>query len=169
MKKILAFLLLSLCCLTACTSPQKAVPKQPSYPFECAIQITCPEIEAQAALICRSAASQTLEIRAPRELSGLLFNLEGETLTASYKGICFPLSEIGGQAVPAAKLLFEAISNAYSTEKAGNEARLRQQKYSGSVSGVAFEMTFSPPAGTPGSLSFPDRQLTISFKNFRFL
>lgn len=142
---------------------------QTDRPFSSTVEISYGDFSAEADLTYRNSAGAVLEIIAPQNLEGLIFNFNGETLNAEYKGISYPLSDTNGQAVSAARLIFSAIANAATSKDTKIDTQTNEFSVSGSVSSLEYEMRFDKTSGAIKSFSVPEQNLKATFTNFKFL
>ena len=142
---------------------------QTSRPFSAVLDIEIKDFSADAFLTYRNSASATLELTSPKDLETLVFNLEGEELSAKYKGLDFPLADTNGQAVSAARLIFSALANAGNSKDAQIDEDRDEFTVSGSVLSNNYEMEFDRMSGAIKTFSVPSQDLEVEFENFKFL
>ncbi len=142
---------------------------QTNRPFSAELDIEIKDFSADAILTYRNSASATLELTSPKDLETLVFNLEGEELSAKYKGLDFPLADTNGQAVSAARLIFSAIANAGNSKDAQIDKDKDEFTVSGSVLSNNYEMEFNRMSGAIKSFTVPAQDLEVEFEDFKFL
>lgn len=172
MKKIISVFLalfITLIPVSCADNEAKDTLPQTNRPFSAVLDIEIKDFSADANLTYRSSASATLEITSPKDLETLVFNLEGEELSAKYKGLDFPLADTNGQAVSAARLIFSAIANAGNSKNAQIDKERDEFTVSGSVLSYNYEMEFDRMSGAIKSFTVPSQDLEVEFENFRFL
>ncbi len=169
MKKITVFfaifvLLLSVSC------GKKEGEKQEIYtniPFTSIAEIDYGDLSLEAKLTYRNAASATLEVLSPGSLSGLIFEYNGEEVSASYNGISFALGSLNSSLPSAAKLIFSSLisaANQKNTQDAGELFLV-----SGSIDSTPYQLYFNKKSGYLEKFVCPSLKFTAKFKDFKFL
>ncbi len=172
MKKIISvfsLLFMTLCLVSCADSAANDTLPQTNRPFSAVLDIEIKDFSADAFLTYRNSASATLELTSPKDLETLVFNLEGEELSAKYKGLDFPLDDTNGQAVSAARLIFSAIANAGNSKDAKIDKERDEFTVSGNVLSYNYEMDFDRMSGAIESFTVPSQDLEVEFENFKFL
>lgn len=170
MKKTIATVLLifALFVFTSCGEHgdgQKQL--QTNIPFTCTVNFDYDSLSAQGKLTYRNAASCTFELLSPSAVEGVIFEFDGEQITAQYKGISFAILDTNAQAVTAAKLIFSSLAGAETeknTQDDGNEFLIR-----GETDSVNYELRFDKISGYVKSLSAKSLNFSAEFKDFKFL
>lgn len=172
MKKI--FLIISLIALVFCfVSCNKADKNSPipttDRPFSSSVKISYKDLSYSGFLTFRNSASATLEITEPKNLEGLIFTLSSGDLSAKYEGLDFPLDTLDARAKTAANLIFSAIASAgvssdITVNQSKNEFSVSDKIYSNK-----YNMIFDRQSGAIKSFSVPDKELSVTFLNFKFL
>ena len=148
MKKLATVLLLSVMIIpfSACQSKEEKLPSlSANVPFSSKITLNYGSLCAEGVLTYHNRASAVLEMSAPESLSGLIFTLEKDVISANYKGISFPLSEIGSSAQSIADIIFSAVL------KAENHTNVKTENDEfivyGSNKNTDFEVRFDKKSG----------------------
>ncbi len=172
MKKTLVFaaVFCILLLLVSCSKPEaKENLPQTDRPFSAVIDIDFKDFKSTANLTFRNSAGATLEIVSPEEISTLVFTLSGEDISAQYKGLDFPVSELGEQSVSAARLIFSAISSAGNSKDAKISSDKNEFTVSGSASSYEYKMNFDMTSGAIKKFTVPSQNLSAVFRDFKFL
>ena len=170
MKKLASLFLIMLFIITfsACKGKEEKLPSlSANVPFSSRISINYGSLAAEGVLTYHNRASAVLEMSAPESLAGLVFTLEEDRISASYKGISFPLSEIGSTAQSVADIIFSAIL------KSENQTNLKTQGdefiVSGETHGNDFEIRFDKKSGAITKIESKVLKFSAHFSDFKFL
>ena len=173
MKKITfsVLLVLAVFFFSACSQGKEEKQSVPTTdrPFSSSISIAYKDLSYKANLTFRNSASATLEITSPENISGLIFTLSNDNLSARYEGLDFPLDTLDSRTKTAAGMLFSAIANAGASKNVKVDREKNEFSVSNKIYSYKYTMIFDKTSGAIKSFSVPDEELFISFSNFSFL
>ena len=138
-----------------------------NIPFTCTADINYDTLSLQGKLTYRNAAGATLEILSPDSLSGLIFEYNGEDISASYNSISFPLGSLGSSLPSAARLIFSSLVYASSHSETMDAGE--QFKISGRLDSAEYQLYFNKKSGYLEKFICPSLKFEAKFKDFKFL
>ena len=165
-------LLLSGCAWAAKQKSQAAAKKAAEKlenAFETNLNIKLGEMQAEAVFIRESPSSCTVRMLSPDSIKGTEMVFTEDKMHISYMGLSLSVDPNSVPGSAAIKLLISALDSSLQQEGVDLSYENRVLTATGEAGTGRFTLKIDPENGNLLSLSIPEEELEIEFKNFKFL